>query len=102
MSTLNINSINKKKFNGESCDSHLLYFNLEVDMTYQKIRGPRNGLDTKGLARVKVELVDQNGVIYVCNICGQQWSPVIQSGGRIPRGSWRCLNGCTEELMAEG
>ena len=31
---------------------------------------------------------------YRCCECGQVWSPMLQRGGRFPRGWWRCPSGC--------
>jgi hypothetical protein len=31
---------------------------------------------------------------HSCRECGKGWSPNLLSGGRRPRGWWRCPNGC--------
>ena len=41
-----------------------------------------------------IELIDPHRVWYQCQQCGQMWSPDIQRGGRMPRGYWKCPNGC--------
>lgn len=46
------------------------------------------------LAKVGVEVVDFNRVLLKCQSCGQVWSPMIQRGGKFPRGYWQCPNGC--------
>jgi hypothetical protein len=44
-----------------------------------------------------VTLLDEKRIILKCNHCGQIWSPNIQSGGRLPKGYWKCPNGCNYE-----
>jgi hypothetical protein len=44
-----------------------------------------------------VTLLDEQRTILKCNNCGQPWSPNIQSGGRLPRGYWKCPNRCNWE-----
>ena len=39
-----------------------------------------------------------NQLWYRCKKCGYIWSPDIQMGGRLPRGWWRCANGCNREV----
>lgn len=46
------------------------------------------------LARFGVTLSNPNGVQLTCDACGQSWSPILRAGGRMPRGYWRCPNGC--------
>lgn len=46
------------------------------------------------LAKVDVELTDASRVWLACNNCGQQWSPNILPGGKLPSGYWKCPNGC--------
>jgi hypothetical protein len=48
------------------------------------------------LAKVGVELRDilTNASCIKCKQCGQTWSPVRPSGGKLPRGYWKCPNGC--------
>lgn len=49
------------------------------------------------LEKARIESIDENRLIYRCKECGQIWSPNIQTGGRIPRGWWRCPNGCNAD-----
>lgn len=48
------------------------------------------------LAKVGVEIVDLDQTILHCKKCGQGWSPNIQPGGKLPRGYWKCPNGCND------
>jgi hypothetical protein len=52
------------------------------------------------LKRVGVALLDAHSLRLACENCGQTWSPNLQPGGRLPRGYWKCPNGCNE-LPAE-
>lgn len=44
-----------------------------------------------------VSLIDERRIMLQCNSCGKGWSPNIQSGGRLPKGYWKCPNGCNHE-----
>ncbi len=46
------------------------------------------------LAKVAVQLTDPLRLILHCRQCGRGWSPNIKSGGKLPRGYWRCPSGC--------
>lgn len=46
------------------------------------------------LAKVGVVVVDLSAARLKCKKCGQVWSPMIQTGGRMPKNYWRCPNGC--------
>lgn len=48
-----------------------------------------------------VELIDESRVHLGCSACGQVWSPNIQPGGRMPRGYWKCPNGCNLSVVVE-
>lgn len=37
---------------------------------------------------------------YRCQQCGQVWSPNSPAGGRLPRGWWKCPNGCNADVKA--
>ena len=39
------------------------------------------------------------GAWMICQVCGQRWGPMIQPGGRMPRGWRECPNGCTRDQM---
>jgi len=43
---------------------------------------------------VGVKVVDHSHFRLKCMKCGQQWSPMIEPGGRLPRKYWQCPNGC--------
>jgi hypothetical protein len=46
------------------------------------------------LKKVGVNLLDKRKIKLECKKCGQIWSPNFQSGGKLPKGYWRCPNGC--------
>ena len=31
-----------------------------------------------------------------CRDCGQIWQPMLRRGGKMPRGYWKCPNGCNQ------
>jgi hypothetical protein len=35
---------------------------------------------------------------YQCQDCRMIWSQNIQTGGRMPRGWWRCPRGCNHDV----
>lgn len=43
-----------------------------------------------------VRVLDETRVLLICRFCGQQWSPLIQPGGKLARKSKHCPNGCTQ------
>ena len=49
---------------------------------------------TGRLRRVGVKVLDSEGSHLRCMKCGQDWSPNIQTGGRMPARFWNCPNGC--------
>ena len=63
----------------------------------ETVRRPRRWSNTE-LNRVGVEVVDPHCGSFLCQECGSVWSPDIQTGGRMPRGWWRCPRGCHEGL----
>ena len=42
------------------------------------------------LAKVGVTIADRSSRILECLACGRRWIPLLQSGGRLPRGYWKC------------
>lgn len=60
-----------------------------------ELRRPRR-FSSGGLARAGVELIDPNRVSLRCGFCGQLWFPNILTGGKLPRGYWRCPNDCNK------
>jgi hypothetical protein len=46
------------------------------------------------LGKAGVTLVSEEPLFLQCDQCGQQWSPDLGRGGRLPRGYWHCPNGC--------
>ncbi|GMV81482.1 MAG: hypothetical protein AMXMBFR7_26660 [Planctomycetota bacterium] len=31
---------------------------------------------------------------FLCDECGNEWWPNLKSGGKLPRGYWKCPRGC--------
>jgi hypothetical protein len=46
------------------------------------------------LKRKHVTLVDESNLTFKCDKCGAVWSPNLREDGKLPRGYWRCPNGC--------
>ena len=46
------------------------------------------------LARAGVQIVDADKVTLGCEWCGAVWTPDVRPGKKMPRGYWRCPNGC--------
>jgi hypothetical protein len=42
----------------------------------------------------KVTMLSFHPLWLQCNVCGQRWSPIIQEGGKLPRGFWKCPRQC--------
>jgi hypothetical protein len=51
----------------------------------------------KDCRKHRIKLLDASHLHFECEKCGQIWSPNIQTGGRMPRGWWKCPNGCNVE-----
>lgn len=51
------------------------------------------------IQQVGVEVINENSLWLKCQVCGQTWSPNLRTGGRLPRGYWKCPNGCNEAVM---
>jgi serine/threonine protein kinase len=61
----------------------------------QPIAPPRpRRFSKRELARVGVQITDPQGIVMHCSRCGQGWSPNLRSGGKLPRGYWKCPNRC--------
>jgi hypothetical protein len=58
-------------------------------MTATKPQYPRDFTDSE-LKKVGVEIVEARGVWLRCMECDNVWSPNIQTGGKLPRGYWKC------------
>jgi hypothetical protein len=59
---------------------------------FERTHEPRN---TMRLPQT-VTLIDSERIVLRCEICKQTWSPNIQTGGKLARGSKYCPNGCTQ------
>jgi hypothetical protein len=42
------------------------------------------------LAKVGVELIDPETPTLKCKTCGTLWTPILISGGLLPKNWWRC------------
>jgi len=49
------------------------------------------------LRKNNVELIDKYRTLLQCKQCGIIWSPNLLSGGRLPKGYWKCPNGCNTQ-----
>jgi hypothetical protein len=45
------------------------------------------------LAKAGVTIVSERPCLR-CDRCGQAWYPDLLAGGKLPRGYWRCPQGC--------
>lgn len=46
------------------------------------------------LQQLGVRLDNARSLRFQCLRCGQCWSPMLGHRGRLPKGYWRCPNGC--------
>jgi hypothetical protein len=46
------------------------------------------------LERVVVHIRDFSRGILNCNSCERGWAYMLRPGGKLPRGYWRCPEGC--------
>ncbi|MFH1282343.1 MAG: hypothetical protein ABII27_01610 [bacterium] len=53
------------------------------------------------MARFSIREMEKRGVAILqragwleCMSCGQEWSPMLRPGGRLPRNYWQCPRGC--------
>jgi DNA-directed RNA polymerase subunit RPC12/RpoP len=51
------------------------------------------------LHRKGIELLGHT--LYRCKACGQRFSPNLLPGGRLPRNSWKCPNGCNHRALED-
>lgn len=49
------------------------------------------------LAKVSDVLIDEENIRLACISCGREWSPLLGRKGRLPRGYWKCREGCHEQ-----
>jgi hypothetical protein len=54
----------------------------------------------RSLDKVGVNIRSDSAHILGCQECGQGWAVNLLPGGHLPRGWWRCPNGCNEDLDA--
>ena len=48
-------------------------------------------------AKRGVRIVDRSSSILECIECGRRWAIMLKEKGRLPRGYWKCPNGCNHE-----
>jgi hypothetical protein len=53
-----------------------------------------NRFNNSQMLKVGVEILDPKGILLKCVNCGQQWSPNLLAGGRLPKNYWHCPNNC--------
>lgn len=58
-------------------------------------RGPRRFTEAE-FEKVGVKLINPDSLCFECQSCGAKWHPMLKKGGKIPRGYWRCPEGCNE------
>ena len=49
----------------------------------------------------QITMIDQHHRMYRCNTCRTQWSPNLLKGGKLPKGYWKCPNGCNAKVTTE-
>jgi hypothetical protein len=54
-------------------------------------------LSESQLKKVGITIEDPVHIWLRCDKCGDAWSPHIQRGGKLPRGYWKCPNGCNSK-----
>lgn len=59
----------------------------------KQVVGPRDA-SVRELTRVGVILLSEQNLTLECVECVITWSPNLQEGGWLPRGYWKCPNGC--------
>jgi hypothetical protein len=52
------------------------------------------------LKKVNVEIADAHQWKLRCLTCGAEWWPNLRRGGRLPRGYWKCYQGCNDQRQA--
>jgi len=56
-----------------------------------------NELSEIQLKRVGITIEDPERIWLRCDKCGDGWSPNIQRGAVLPKGFWKCPNGCNSK-----
>lgn len=51
------------------------------------------------LEKAGVKLVDEKRILFECQQCGQQWSPILLKEGKLPKYYWYCPNHCNWEYI---
>lgn len=53
------------------------------------------------MEKVGIEVLNGRSVWLKCKKCGLSFSPNFLSGGRLPRGYWKCPHGCNETALQD-
>jgi hypothetical protein len=48
---------------------------------------------------VRIECRTGGRIHLSCTACGTAWSPNLVAGGHLPRGYWKCPNGCNRAAV---
>ena len=48
------------------------------------------------MAKGTMKVIDKRTMTMQSAVCGGQQSPMVGSGGRLPRNSYICVNGCRD------
>ena len=48
------------------------------------------------MAKKTMKVIDKKTMTMQCTVCGGQQSPMLGSGGRLPRNSYVCVNKCKD------
>lgn len=55
------------------------------------------------MEKLGVKIIDNERSIRLeCAVCGCVWSPNLLEGGRLPRGYWKCPEGCNKDVRIKG
>lgn len=72
--------------------------NLLIGERISKNRYQENEMKSENeLRRLGVCILDKDRLWFQCMECKQKWSPNLLEHGRLPKGYWKCPNGCNNE-----
>lgn len=66
-------------------------------MTQQRRKRPADA-SAPELKKVGVTILNEHPLELECDNCKHVWWPNLQEGGRLPRGYWKCPDGCNDDL----
>jgi len=67
-----------------------------LELAYTKKRGGES-MSSPSMTKANIERVGAESH-FRCKKCGQEWSPNLLSGGKLPKGWWKCPRGCNSSL----